>query len=63
MPCEDGLGITKIDLGSVSMKLNLKHDGGKYGVMTVDLLEGAGEVLGGAVFGIFGCILYGDCPW
>ena len=50
VPCEDGLGVTRVDLGGVSMTLNLQHDGGKYGVMTVDLIAG-----------IFECLLHGDC--
>ena len=49
--CEDGLGVTKINLGEISMALNLKHDGGQYGIMTTDLIQA-----------IFYCILHpGDC--
>merc|ERR1712176_284965 len=40
MDCKDGMGVTRVDLGSVQMNLNLKHDGGKYGVMTTDLIAG-----------------------
>ncbi|XP_063690722.1 low-density lipoprotein receptor-related protein 2-like [Bolinopsis microptera] len=49
--CEDGLGVTKINLGNISMRLNLKQGGGQYGVMTTQLIQG-----------IFYCILHpGDC--
>ena len=50
--CPDGLGVTRIDLGGISVNLNLKHDGGKYGVMTVDVIED-----------VIDCLLHGDCPW
>merc|ERR1712003_83655 len=40
LDCKDGMGVTRVDLGSIQMKLNLHHDGGKYGVMTTDLIAG-----------------------
>ena len=56
LSCEDGAGVTRVDLGGISMSLNLKHDGGKFGFMTQDLIVGV-------VNGVFECILHGDCPW
>jgi len=51
VPCENGLGVTRIDLAGLSMALNLKHEGGQYGIMTTNLIGG-----------IFYCILHpGDC--
>ena len=53
--CPDGTGITKVDLGSISMALNVNHDVGKFGIMTTDLI---GRVIDYIGWGIGYCYYY-----
>ena len=51
--CPDGTGITKVDLGSISMSLNLSHDGGKFGIMTTDLIGRVIDYIGYFYYYVF----------
>ena len=52
LPCKNGTGTISIEFGGIEVNLNLKQQGGKFGVKTHDLLEG-----------IYDCLFHWDCPW
>ena len=61
--CEDGLGVSRFEIGDIEAKLHVKKEGGAIGIRTIDLPFYAYHLVAYPFYWVYYCVTEGYCDF